>query len=136
MDTVSRTKEPYGVLLIILLVRMTLGAFYGVMTVIAAMGPFSAHAELVVLLMAGELANVPAVILFVLRRPSFPLSFLIATILHTAGGIVLSTSSVAALASQVLAAQTGLFIPVVIFDVLMLVYLARSKKARAVFKRA
>ncbi|MEA5004208.1 MAG: hypothetical protein VB081_11995, partial [Christensenella sp.] len=62
--------------------------------------------------------------------------FLIATILHTAGGIVLSLSPAAPLAAQVLAAQTGLFIPIVIFDVLMLVYLAVSKRARRVFQKS
>lgn len=135
-NTQAPHKVTYGIILILLVIRMIAGAFYGALTAIAAAGPFAPHAGTIVLLMAGELMNVPAVIFFLLRKPYFPLTFLIATILHTAGGIVLSLSPAAPLAAQVLAAQTGLFIPIVIFDVLMLVYLAVSKRARRVFQKS
>lgn len=126
-------KEPYGVILILLILRILGGAFYGILTAISATGPFAENVDAILLLMLGELANIPTAIFFFLRKPYFSISYLIATALHMAGGILLSTGPFAALAARELSAQIGLFVPIVILDVLFLVYLALSPKVRAVF---
>lgn len=126
-------KEPYGVILILLLLRILGGAFYGVLTVIALLGPFADHAGAAVPLMLGELFNIPAAVFFFLRKPYFPVTWLIATALHTAGGIFLSTGPYAVQAAQVLSGQVGMFIPIVILDALFLIYLILAPKVRAVF---
>ncbi len=124
-------KVPYGGILICLIIRVIVGAFFGIMTGISSLGPLSGNMG--ILTMIAGFMCIPTAILFFMRKPVFPIAFFITVILNMIGGFVIANNPLMRIAAMFLPIQSIMPVLVIIMDVLFLIYLIRSVRVRDIF---